>query len=145
MKNFVCVVGGLAATLLVGCGGHAQLVKRDLTGGTYALKGDREEAMNDAHSLMAEHCKGNYTIVAEEEAVVGQQTASQDNTSVRRGWITNSGTATTTNVTEYRITYVCGAPAGVQAAQPAPAGPAPAAPPPSTAAPEPAPNAAPAP
>lgn len=142
MQNLSWVLGGVAITVVVGCGGHAQLVKRDLTGGTYTLKGDREEAMNDAKSLMAEHCRGNYTIVSEEEAVVGQQTASQDNTSVRRGWITNSGSATTTNVTEYRLTYVCGAPAGVQAAQPA--APA-AAPPPSTAAPEPAPAAAPTP
>src|SRR5262245_49104680 len=59
--------------LVSGCFGQAVMVRRDLYGGTLALRGMHDEAMKDAYAQMSNHCRGPYTIVSEENAVVGQQ------------------------------------------------------------------------
>lgn len=116
--------------------GYAELVRRDQTGGILALKGDRQTAMQDAQAQMQAHCGGPYTVVSEENAVVGEQTQSQAGGSTHQygnsQYASGSSASQTTAVTEYRITYTCGAaappaaPVAVQAAPP----PQPPAPPP---------------
>lgn len=103
--------------LLTSCTlGHAEVVRRDQYGGVLALHGHQGAAMEDAQQLMATHCGGAYTVVAEEQVVVGQQTASGTSTEYgeahsRRsteGSQYTTSTTTTSNVTEYHITYQCG-------------------------------------
>ena len=60
--------------------GHAELVRRDMQGGVLALKGDRDEAMRDAERQMSAHCQGPFTVVGEENAVVGTHTEAADQT-----------------------------------------------------------------
>ena len=103
----------LIALCLSACGG-IRYVNRTQTGGTIALVGDREQGMEKARAAMADHCHGQYTVVNEEEAVVGQTTtasASEDTRQHRdrRGESTvAAGQTTTRNETEWRITYACG-------------------------------------
>ncbi len=88
--------------------GYASLVRRDLYGGTLALHGHHETALEDARRQMAEHCRGPYTVVAEENVVVGEQTQSSGSTSYFKTGTSSSGTTTTRGITEYRVTYQCG-------------------------------------
>ena len=137
MASLAFTLGALVA--LNACiTGYAELVRRDQTGGVLALKGDRQTAMQDAQSQMQAHCGGPYTVVSEENAVVGEQTQSQAGGSTHQygnsNYSSGSSASQTTAVTEYRITYQCGAaappaPVAVQAAPPPPpeAGPPPAA------------------
>ena len=108
--------------------GYAELVRRDQAGGILALKGDRQTAMQDAQAQMQAHCGGPYTVVSEENAVVGEQTQAQAGGSTHQygnsQYQSGSSASQTTAVTEYRITYACGAaappPVAVQAAPPPP-------------------------
>jgi len=104
-----------ALLLVAACSfGHAELVRRDQYGGVLALKGHRGEAMEDAQQQMAAHCGGAYTIITEENAVVGEQTSGGET----YGRSSTYGSSTTTEVREYRITYQCGSAPPAQ--QPAP-------------------------
>lgn len=131
--------------VLLACSfGSARMIRRDQVGGTLALQGARGHAWKDAEQQMAAHCgPGNYQVIKEEQVVVGQQTTTQGDVDTRetrqrrsnRQSENYSETTTTQDVTEYRITYECGAGSGAAtaggtqpaagAAQPAPA-PAPA-------------------
>ncbi len=124
MASLGFIMGVLLA--LNGCVmGYAELVRRDQAGGILALKGDRQAAMQDAQAQMQAHCGGPYTVVSEENAVVGEQTAASAGGSQRQygnaQYQSGSSYSQTTAVTEYRITYACGA-----AAAPAPVAVAPA-------------------
>lgn len=119
----------LGFAMLNGCVmGYAELVRRDQAGGVLALKGVRENAMQDAQAQMQAHCGGPYTIVSEENVVVGEQTTQANRQGYQQhgnhGYTSGSSHSQTTAVTEYRITYACGAPAApppVMAPAPAPA------------------------
>jgi hypothetical protein len=146
-------LGFLCAALVAACG-SARYVERTQYGGTIALNGDRNKAMEQADKMMTQHCgPGNYTVLREGEVPVGTDTVSRSDTSYgedtatnRRGTrssteggaTTTSGTSTRT-ATEWRVQYQCGQGAG--APPPPPPGPAPA--PPPGPAPEPAPEPAP--
>jgi uncharacterized protein YceK len=101
------------ALALSACGG-IRYVTRTQTGGTIALQGDPEKAMEKAREAMAQHCNGAYTVTEEGEAVVGQTTSTAAAADTRehkdnRGASTYaSGRTTTRNDTEWRVTYVCG-------------------------------------
>lgn len=88
--------------------GYAEMVRRDTAGGILALKGHEGAAMQDAQQQMAAHCGGAYTIVAEENVVVGQQTNTSGGTSYGQNTAYSSGSSTTQALTEHRITYQCG-------------------------------------
>jgi len=112
LASVVFAVGVIAC--LNGCiMGYAELVRRDQTGGILALKGDRQAAMEDAQQQMQAHCGGPYTVVSEENTVVGEQTAASAGGSQRQygnaQYQSGSSYSQTTAVTEYRITYQCGA------------------------------------
>lgn len=77
----------LVATLVAGCGA-VRVISRTETGGVLVLEGSRDRAREDAHRQMTEHCRGEYTIVREGDAVAGQ-------------------------ATELRVRYVCGQVPGV--------------------------------
>jgi hypothetical protein len=77
----------LATTLVAGCGA-ARVISRTGTGGVLVLEGFRDRARDDAHRQMTVHCRGQYTIVREGDAVAGQ-------------------------ATEFRVRYVCGEVPGV--------------------------------
>ena len=65
---------GLLALAACVPSGHARMVRRDLTGGTLALVGQRDLAMAEARKEMRSTCGGDdFEILGEEEAVVGQQ------------------------------------------------------------------------
>lgn len=140
--SMVTRLGGLVVlcAVLGGCTlGHADLVRRDQYGGILALRGHQGEAMQDARNQMAAHCGGAYSIVSEENAVVGEQTHSAGEENYDRYGTYGSTSTETTPVTEYRVTYQCGggapppqAPPGALMSEPPPAGGAPAqsAPPP---------------
>ncbi len=100
----VCVVFASAC-------GYASIVRRDAYGGTLALHGSRGSAMDDAERYMAAHCGPNYSVVQEENVVVGQQTFEERDYSESNEFDSNQGseqaTSTTTDVTEYRLSYRC--------------------------------------
>jgi hypothetical protein len=117
----------LLVTLATGLGacGTARVVQRGQGGGVLALQGERNEAMKDAHVKMAGHCGvGQYTVVQESEEVVGTATSNnEEQKTTKKGTVVNEGTSKTLNVTEWRLTYQCGAPANAYAAYPPPAQP----------------------
>ena len=122
----------LASTGSLTACGTARVVQRNPGGGTLALQGVREEAMKDAHVKMSSHCgPGQYSVVQESEQVVGTQTVnSEEAKKTKKGTVVNEGQSQTRDVTEWRITYQCGAP-GMAAMQPGyPAQPPPGYPPP---------------
>ena len=77
----------LTVTLVAGCGA-ARAISRTATGGVLVLEGFRDRARDDAHRQMTAHCRGQYTIVREGDAVAGQ-------------------------ATELRVQYVCGEVPGI--------------------------------
>ena len=84
------------------------MVKRTQTGGTLALEGDRNKAMQDAQAQMNAHCQGPYSVIEEGEAVVGTDTVAGEDTAYGEGGESKSSSASTRQATEYRITYACG-------------------------------------
>ena len=107
--------------------GTARLVERNQYGGTLALVGfDRQKAMENAHVTMASHCgPGAYAVVQEGEHVTGSQTSERDEVrKTKEGTLVKEGGSSTSNTTEWRISYRCTGAAGavVPAAftQPAP-------------------------
>jgi hypothetical protein len=137
-------IGLLFGALVAACG-SARLVDRSQYGGTIALNGDREKAMEQANQMMAQHCgPGNYQVVHEGEVPVGTDTYSQTNTnygestqsnrsgtqSNTEGGATSSSGTSTRTATEWRIQYQCGgAPAAGTAGPGGPGGPPPGPPP----------------
>lgn len=101
------------ALALSACGG-IRYVQRTQTGGTIALQGDPDKAMEKAREAMAQHCNGQYTVTQEGEAVIGQSTTTSAAADTRehrdnRGESTQASSRTVTqNETEWRVTYVCG-------------------------------------
>jgi hypothetical protein len=87
------------------CSGHAEVLRRDRAGGILALKGVRDKAMLDADRQMKTHCQGPYSILLEENAIIGQQTQSSES---YQSHATNAAVVTT-GVREYQVTYACGA------------------------------------
>ena len=101
-------------------------------GGTYALNGDREKAMEQAEKGMAAHCgPGNYTIVREGEVPVGTDTAARTDTyNNTNGSQTQTAGESTRTATEWRVQYQCGQGAPPPAAVPPGGQPPPGGPPP---------------
>ncbi|HZH76858.1 MAG TPA: PEGA domain-containing protein [Archangium sp.] len=105
------VVSVALLVLIAGCGGHARMIRKDLTGGTLTLVGSREDALADARAEMQAHCAGAFEIVSEEEVPVG--TSSQTHATARRTLQTD-----TRVVHERRLTYQCSHAASTDAAAP---------------------------
>lgn len=131
--GLLVAIAGLSAC------GHARLVERNQSGGTFALEGDRNKAYEDARGQMAAHCGGpqNFQIVQEGEFVIGSDTSYGEDTSYGQNTATSkdgtrsstaggsstSGGSSTRAATEWRVTYQC---LGAMAPAPAPVAPAPA-------------------
>jgi hypothetical protein len=113
-------LGFLFAALVAACG-SARLVNQTQYGGTYALVGDRNKAMEQAMREMARHCgPNNFTIVSQGEVPVGTDSAHRTDTVQNRdGSVTQAGGDSTRTATEWRVEYQCGQGAGA----PPPAGP----------------------
>jgi hypothetical protein len=108
----------LLCSFLLACG-SARLVHRTQTGGTIALQGDRNKAMENAHQMMQQHCQGPYQIVEEGEVVVGTDTQHGEESYVAEdGTLVQQGGSSTRQAKEWRVTYTCAA-----AAAPPPAAP----------------------
>ena len=117
--------------LFAACGA-ARTVNRNQYGGTIALEGDRNKAMERAHQQMTAHCgPNNYTIVSEGETVIGQDSAASSETVQHKdGTVTQEAGQSTRDATEWRVVYQCGnAPSGPppqdQGPPPPPPGPPP--------------------
>jgi hypothetical protein len=109
MRTVITVAIACGALLAAACG-SARLVRRTQTGGVIALQGDRQKAMEDAQRMMADHCRGPYTIVEEGEHVVGTDTAGGSETYVDEyGNEYQEGGQSTREATEWRVHYECGA------------------------------------
>jgi hypothetical protein len=105
----VATVGALGA----GCSA-IRVVKLTQEGGEIALLGDRDDAMEKAEREMARQCggPGSFEVVEQGEVVVGQVTQTQGSTSTQKGKHGSStgyssGTATTTDQTEWRVLFQC--------------------------------------
>ncbi len=119
---------GLVCAMLFAACGTARVVNRNQYGGTIALEGDRNKAMERAHQAMAAHCgPNNYTIVSEGETVVGTDSAASSETVQHKdGTVTQEAGQSTRDAVEWRVTYQCaGAPAGPPPEQQQPPGPPP--------------------
>ena len=77
----------LAFIVVAGCGA-ARVISRTGNGGVLVLEGFRDRARDDAHRRMMAHCRGQYTIIREGDAVTRQ-------------------------ASEFRVQYVCGEVPGV--------------------------------
>lgn len=118
---------GLICVMLAACG-TARIVNRNQYGGTIALEGDRNKAMERAHEAMSTHCgPNNYTIVSEGETVVGTDSAASSETKQHKdGTVTQEAGQSTRDAVEWRVVYQCGgAPVGPPPEQQAPQGPPP--------------------
>jgi hypothetical protein len=108
MKRITVLLACGAFLVAVGCG-SARVVKRTQYGGTIALQGDQNKAMEDAHAKMNAHCGSQgYTITEEGEVVVGSDTAYGEDTEYDEDGSTTEGGSTTRDATEWRVTYECG-------------------------------------
>ena len=119
-------LGVLVAALAAACG-SVRLVEQTQYGGTFALEGDRNKAMEAAAREMARHCgPNNFTIVRQGEVPIGTDSAHREDTYANNdGTVTQAGGQSTRTATEWRVEYQCGNGAGAP-----PAGPGPGAPPP---------------
>ena len=118
---------GLVCVMLSACG-TARIVNRNQYGGTIALEGDRNKAMERAHQAMSTHCgPNNYTIVSEGETVVGTDSAASSETKQQKdGTVTQEAGSSTRDAVEWRVVYQCGgAPVGPPPEQQQPQGPPP--------------------
>lgn len=127
MKYISLIV--LTVCFLAGCSA-ARVVRETKTGGEIALLGDREGAREKANQIMTNKCRGaGYEVDEEGEVVVGQQTEARSdqysNNRSRSSWSRPSSTTTTSatsrDMTEWRILYHC---KGAEAPAVAPAAPA---------------------
>ena len=109
-RMFLASTTALVAALASGCVlGRARLVHQTQTGGTYALEGDRQKAMEEASQGMAQHCQGPYTVVEQGEHVVGTETAGGSETyETYDGTVVEEGGQSTREATEWRVRYQCG-------------------------------------
>jgi hypothetical protein len=118
-RRLVGLVVLVLLTTLTGCQ-TARLVSFDSGGGVVAIPNNSSYCRKQAEELMAQRCPQGYTVVREEEVVVGQvttadQTSSTDEYSTKVGKkkqaevgseITRTSFAQTTqDKTEYRITF----------------------------------------
>jgi hypothetical protein len=123
MKNFLKIgfVAALFTTAIAGCG-SARYVQRTPNGGTIALEGDRNKAMEAATKNMQAHCPGGYQILSEGEAAIGTDTGARSDTQQNKdGSVTQTAGQSTRTATEWRVTYQCNG----AAPMPGPVGPAP--------------------
>ena len=82
-------LGVLVAALAAACG-SVRLVEQTQYGGTFALEGDRNKAMEAAAREMARHCgPNNFTIVRQGEVPIGTDSAHREDT-----YANNDGTVT---------------------------------------------------
>jgi hypothetical protein len=114
-----------ALLVLSACGasrtpnGYATIVQWDKQGGTLALKGDDEQARQDARARMKAYCRGSYQVIGIERIKVGESTTHSATTKSRSNIepeesvlpdrsVTNDQQVTrTTNIYETQVTYVC--------------------------------------
>jgi len=113
MRRGLAVLYSLVFLFIVsGCTlGNAMMIRRDAYGGVLALAGDKRDAMKDAEKQMAQHCRGPYGIIAEENVPVGQQTTRGDG-NANEGAVVTVGSdpdaTTTQEIYQHRVTYRCG-------------------------------------
>ena len=117
MRNCAWLVG-VAFLMLTGCS-TARLVSSDAKGGCIAVADSTDRwptyNMTKAREMMEQQCPGGYTIIRQEEFVVGQTTTNNTQrdtkeTPIVRGLVTGvqETTRNSTEVrdkTEYRIWY----------------------------------------
>ncbi len=98
----------VALVSLAGCS-SIRVVKTTPEGGVLALQGSQDGAREKAVAYMQEKCSSGYDVVEEGEAVIGENT--QGNAS--RGLFNSVNTSSTsTQKTEWRITFKCKGGAG---------------------------------
>ena len=106
-NSTIAVICG--ALLFASACGQARIVRQTQAGGEIALEGDRQKAMEQAHSAMQAHCQGPYTITEQGEVVIGTDTARADEAYVEEdGTVVSEGGESTRQATEWRVKYVCG-------------------------------------
>ncbi len=116
MRYYAWMVGLLTLTM-VGCA-NARLVSSTPTGGIVAVPDNTDSwpshNMTKARELMSQQCPGGYSIVKQEEVVVGQTTTNNTQRDTNAVPITKGLTATQSttrdttqvqNQTEWRIWY----------------------------------------
>ncbi len=90
-------------SLVTGCG-SIRVVKRTQDGGIVALAGSQSEARKKADEYMKGQCGGEYQIVEEGEAVIGE-VSSAESRPTRFGTVQTQGSST--QKTEWRLTFRC--------------------------------------
>lgn len=136
MKSFRPMAFSMLACLALGLAACSsfRVVKVTPTGGIVALQGDRDAAHAKAEKYMASRCPDGFKILEEGEVPIGSTTeGSATKGRDLFGLKTVDTSSTTTEQTEWRVTYQCksaapAAPAGSAAPAPASSGAAPAAP-----------------
>ncbi len=103
------------SSLVTGCG-SIRVVKRTQDGGIVALAGSQSEARKKADEYMTGQCGGGYEIVEEGEAVIGE-VSSAESRPTRYGTMQTQGSST--QKTEWRLTFRCKANAAPTAKTPA--------------------------
>jgi hypothetical protein len=109
----------LFAFVAAGCG-TARLVEKTQTGGIIALEGDKDKAWEDANSQIKDHCGDDgHHIVREGEHVIGETTEYDERTEEDKRGTSTGGDVTTSDLTEWRVEYMCGEPTPEPASEPA--------------------------
>jgi hypothetical protein len=120
MSSFrLLVPAALLLAAATGCGSTARLVNGTPDGGVVAIPSNSNywpmKYRDDADKMMAQRCPNGYEIVSEGEVVVGQTATTNENVDHRTPTNSNSRyrvdqtttqmTTTTSDKTEYRITF----------------------------------------
>jgi hypothetical protein len=107
--QFKLVLASLVVVSSVAGCGSIRVVKKTPDGGIVALAGDQGEARKKADDYMTSQCGGPYEIVEEGEAVIGEVNSAESRPT---GFGTVRTNGSSTQKTEWRLTFRCKARAG---------------------------------
>lgn len=109
MSRLALLALSLVTLSLAACS-SARIVHDTQTGGTVALRGPRDGAQEKATVLMRDKCPNGHTVVEQREVPYGESSwssTSSQNSSSRSGGGSAFTNASTSQKTEWQITFQC--------------------------------------
>ena len=96
------------AFVLFGCATARVVTQQPGKGGVISYPQGHEESRMKTMEMAKRNCKGHEVDITEEgEVVVGQSTSGSSNTGKATFGLSTNASSSTTQVTEWRMTYVC--------------------------------------
>ena len=98
----------VTAVVLFGCATARVVTQQPGKGGVISYPQGHEESRMKAMELAKRNCKGHEVDITEEgEVVIGQSSSGSSNTGKGHFGLSTNASSSTTQMTEWRMTYVC--------------------------------------